>query len=64
MPKEWNTWLKMWGKGAGNYFWKNPAAENPGNQNLASFNHYIKLFFSKQSLLSLLFVVEYTPLVV
>lgn len=44
MPKESNTWHEMWGKGEGNYFWKNTAAENPGNQNLASFNHHIKFF--------------------
>ena len=44
MPKESNTWHEMWGKGEGNNFWKNTAAENPGNQNPASFNHHIKLF--------------------
>ena len=37
MPKESDTWLEMWGKGEGNYLWKNPAAENPGKQIPASF---------------------------
>ena len=44
MPKESDTRLAMWCKGEGNYLWKNPAAENPVNQNPASFNHHIKPF--------------------
>ena len=63
MPKESNTWLEMWDKGAGNFIERILQLKTLETKILLPLTTTLN-FFSKQSLLLLLFVLEYTPLVV